>query len=85
MDYGHAYGFPLMSESENPLIETTVITTVFMTGCDVESIDGLLRFTAWEQVGQERRIVGRGVMPKSGGHALLTALRRELGQDGRDH
>ena len=84
MDWAREYAFATMAE-EHQLIETTVITTVFMTGCDVESIDGLLRFTAWEQIGHERRVVGRGVMPKVGGHALLMALQRELEQRGTGH
>jgi hypothetical protein len=85
MDWPHEYGFPSMAEDDPPLVEATVIQTTFMTGADLETMDGLLRLVCWEQIGAERRVVARLTMPKSAGHALMTLLRRELGQRSRDH
>jgi hypothetical protein len=85
MDWGHEYGFLMAEGDDPPLVEATVIQTIFMTGADLETIDGMLRLVCWEQVGQERRVAARLTMPRSAGHALLTLLRRELGQRNRDH
>lgn len=68
----------MADEGQQPLSEPVVILDAFATGVDVEVINGDLRLIAWVDHGEERRIVGRLVLPDSVARALIRDLRKAL-------
>jgi hypothetical protein len=65
-------------ESDPPLSEPIIVTDVFASGVDIESVDGEVRLIAWVTHGEEHRIVGRLVLPDSVARALIRDLRKAL-------
>lgn len=66
-------------EPDKPaLTEPIVILDAFATGVDVEVINGDVRLIAWVDHQDERRIVGRLVLPDAVARGLVRDLRKAL-------
>lgn len=61
-----------------PLTEPIVIADAFCTGADVETINGDVRIVGWVDHQDERRIVGRLVLPDGVARGLVRDLRKAL-------
>lgn len=67
-----------MEDDPKTLTEPLVMLDAFATGIDVEPINGDVRLVAWVDHQEERRIVGRLVLPDSVARALVRDLRKAL-------
>lgn len=68
----------MMTDDPKHLTEPLVVADAFATGVDVEVINGDVRLIAWVDHADERRIVGRLVLPDSVARALVRDLRKAL-------
>lgn len=68
----------MADEDEPPLTEPVIIADAFVTGIDLEPINGDIRLVGWVTHGEEHRIVARIVTPDSVARALVRDLRKLL-------
>lgn len=68
--------------TDPPLTEPLVVLDVFVTGVDVERINGEVRLVGWVTHGEEHRIVARLVVPDGIARALARDLRKALASGG---
>lgn len=61
-----------------PLSEPVVIADAFCSGADIERINGDVRIVGWVDHQDERRIVGRLVLPDAVARGLIRDLRKAL-------
>jgi hypothetical protein len=68
----------MADDEPRPLSEPLVIADAFCSGADVEIINGDIRIVGWVDHQEERRIVGRLVLPDAVARALIRDLRKAL-------
>lgn len=66
------------SDDPGPIVEPLIQTDTFATEAVVETIEGNVRITALAEVENERRVVGRVVLPADKARQLVADLRRVL-------
>jgi hypothetical protein len=68
-------------EGDPPLSEPVIVMDIFVSGFDLERLNGDIRLTGWVTHEEEHRIVARLVIPDGTCRALARDLRKALASD----